>query len=83
MPMMVINMTMTSGDSIEIQQCPVCNSDMNIIKSNGKYGVRCPCCEYDYGDFEHLEYMIGAWNALATVFPDSVRRIANSIQKGV
>ena len=78
-------MTMIHGNYmvwyVEIQPCPVCGSDMNVIEHNGNYGVQCPHCRYDYGDFKQIEYLIGAWNALATVFPMSVQIMANNIAR--
>ena len=71
-------MTMTYCDDTEVQPCPVCAGDMDIVEKQGRYSIRCHHCNYEYGDFEHKHYMIGAWNALATVFPMSVVRIAQS-----
>lgn len=66
------------GASEAVEPCPRCGNDMQIIGEQGNYGVRCPHCRYAYGNFEHREYMIGAWNALATVFPASIQKIVES-----
>lgn len=81
----IISTTMTYGDYmlwyVEIQLCPVCGSEMEIVEHNGDYSVRCPHCRYDYGGFKQKDYLVGAWNALATVFPMSVQIMANSIAR--
>lgn len=69
------------GEVIEIQSCPVCGSEMVVIKNNDNYNIKCPNCHYIYGEFRHIDYLIGAWNALATVFPQSVQIMANSIAR--
>jgi len=69
------------GD-IEIQSCPVCGNEMELVEEQGLHGIRCNHCDYEYGYFKNKGYMIGAWNALATVFPRSVHMIANSNMKG-
>ena len=60
----------------ELESCPVCESDMEVIKVKGGYGVRCPRCKYEYGDCADEEYLAGIWNALATTFPMSVHLMA-------
>ena len=74
---------MTYCNDVEILSCPVCNSEMELVEEQGLHGIRCNHCDYEYGYFRHKDYMIGAWNALATVFPGSVHAIANSTLKGV
>ena len=67
----------------KIQPCPICGSDMEFLETQGTYSTKCSHCKYSYGGFRNKEYMIEAWNALATVFPMSVRVIVNSMPKGV